>query len=99
LSGDFAGAAQAIALCSNAFPNEKAWAAAAHARLGESDLAADAYRGFLASVAEKWEGQSRPSHDAIHEWLFSILPITWKDGRRAFEADLRKAESLAFSLV
>jgi DNA-binding SARP family transcriptional activator len=95
LSGNYAGVTETVHLCPDEFLDKKAWAAAAHARLGEDELAVEAYRGFKDAVALKWEGEEPPSADTLHAWLLSALPITWPEGRNTFLSDLVKASELS----
>jgi DNA-binding SARP family transcriptional activator len=88
LSGDHAGALNCIALSPDIFPEQRAWAAAAHARLGEETHAAKAYGEFFEAVSANWEGERPVTPAAVQRWLFSSLPLVWNEGRKNFEADL-----------
>ncbi len=94
-AGDYAGAVQTIKQCPDMFLDKNAWAAAAHARLGENEEAIAAYNGFVEAVSAKWEGGDSPSTANLHAWLFNILPVVWKDGRRNLEADLLSVHKIS----
>jgi DNA-binding SARP family transcriptional activator/TolB-like protein len=94
LAGDYAGTVQTIKHCPDMFLDKNAWAAAAHARLGEKAEAIAAYSRFVEAVTAKWEGENLPTATNLHDWLFSILPVIWKEGRRNLESDFLNAHKL-----
>jgi DNA-binding SARP family transcriptional activator/Tfp pilus assembly protein PilF len=95
LSGDFSGTLDVVARCQDIFPETRAWAAAAHVRLGQEAEARKAFEGFLAAVRGRWEGASPPHWDDIHIWLYQALPIVWPEGKQALDQALIAAHALA----
>ncbi len=91
LSGDYRATVTEFEKCPDVFPDLAAWAAAAHARLGEKESAARAYRTFRALTAPKWEGEGALGETALEDWLLDVNPIVWADGRKSFVTGIRQA--------
>jgi DNA-binding SARP family transcriptional activator len=95
LSGDVAGTLDVVARCQDIFPETRAWAAAAHVRLGQEAEARTAFSGFLKAVKGRWEGAGTPRWDDIHTWLYKAVPIVWPEGKKALDDALLGARALA----
>jgi DNA-binding SARP family transcriptional activator len=94
LAGDFASAVKIFERSPDIFPDRKAWAAAAHARLGENDKSSDAYKQFRMTVNRLWEGASPPTSDELHQWmLYRSTPLVWKEGRDKLKEGLSLARA------
>jgi DNA-binding SARP family transcriptional activator/Tfp pilus assembly protein PilF len=92
LAGDFKTAAQIFERCPDAFPDRKAWAAAAHARLGEKEKSIEYYEDFREQVSRIWEGASPLTREELHHWmLFQSNPVVWKAGRASLKEGLELA--------
>lgn len=95
LSGDLAETIRLVALNPDVFPETLAWAAAAHAKLGNAEGAAAFYAKFLEQIAGMWEGDSRPPRwEELYAWLLRALPFGFETGRKEFESGLLQARSL-----
>lgn len=95
LAGDFASAVKILERSPDVFPDRKAWAAAAHARLGEKEKSIEAYKHFSDSVRLLWEGPSPPTSEELHHWmLFQSTPVVWKEGRESLRNGLFLSHSL-----
>lgn len=95
LSGDLKETIRLVSLNPDAFPDTLAWAAAAHAKLGNDAQARDACSKFIEQVESMWEGESSsPSWDSLYAWLMRTLPFGHEAGRKQFESGLLRAHSL-----
>lgn len=96
LSGDYAAAAETLKASKDTFPDRHAWAAAAHAMLGEKREAAQAYLQFSDLIAKLWEGPLPLTSEQLHHWmLFQSTPVTWDEGRDRLSEGLRLAKQFA----
>ncbi len=96
LAGDYAGAAETLIACGETFPDRSAWAAAAHAKLGESHEAAKAYVQFRDLIASLWEGPAQPTADQLRHWmLYQSTPVIWDEGRDRLNEGLQLAQQFA----
>ena len=96
LAGDYAGAAETLIACSETFPDRSAWAAAAHAMLGEGQQAAEAYVQFSGLIARLWEGPAPLTTEQLHHWmLYKSTPVIWDEGRNKLSEGLQLAQQFA----
>ena len=98
LAGDFPATVAEAAKCPDRLIDLMAWAAAAHAMLGEKEGAAEAYKAFCTLTAPRWEGGRTLSEDHLESWLFEANPVIWPDGRRSFEQGIKLARQFAAEL-
>lgn len=97
LSGDFAGTLEVVARCQDIFPETRAWAAAAHVSLAQTQQARGAFQGFLSAVRSRWVGSKPPRWEDIHAWLYTAVPLIWPAGRAALDEALLKARELSLA--
>lgn len=98
LSGDFQATVAEAAKCPDVFFDLMAWAAAAHAMLGEKMGAAEAYKTFCTLTAPRWEGGRTLSEDCLESWLVDANPVIWPEGRGSFEQGIKLARQFAVEI-
>jgi tetratricopeptide (TPR) repeat protein len=54
------------------------WVSAAHAQLGQLDIARSTLTRAVAAIKAAWHGQQPPSETDVHHWMMHINPIILK---------------------
>jgi DNA-binding SARP family transcriptional activator len=86
LARDFVGCIDAVNRAPDVFPDIQAWAASAHAHLGDLDSARAALDRFFVDVRKHWAGPPKPSEAMLVDWFVNIFPLR-KDADRRLLAD------------
>jgi DNA-binding SARP family transcriptional activator/TolB-like protein len=91
LSGDYAGALEAIDHARGLIKTLPAWRAAALFHLGEKVKASEQARRFLNGIRSFWVGSEAPSDEAITRWLLQAHPISIRSRWEVLRHGLRGA--------
>jgi DNA-binding SARP family transcriptional activator/TolB-like protein len=94
LRGDYSAAIASVSRCLDVMIETRAWQAAAYAMLEQDTLAAEAYKGFIASFTEKWTKPTPPEQGDIEDWLQMAIPVVSSEGRALFNTGFAKAREL-----
>jgi DNA-binding SARP family transcriptional activator len=76
ISGDYAGALEAMDHASGAIPIAPAWRAAALFHLGHPALAREEAQRFLNGIRSFWAGSCAPTDEAVTFWALQVHPIS-----------------------
>jgi TolB-like protein len=76
LSGEYAGALEAIDRAEEVPKTLPAWRAAALFHLGQSDMAREEAQRFLNGIRSFWVGSSAPTDEAVVRWALQAHPIS-----------------------
>ena len=91
LSGDYAGALDAIDRAQGVIKTLPAWRAAALFHLGEEVRASEQARRFLNGIRSFWVGSEAPSDEAITRWVLQAHPISIRSRWEVLRHGLRGA--------
>jgi tetratricopeptide (TPR) repeat protein len=91
LSGDYAGALEAIDLAQGVLKTLPAWRAAALFELGQTIEAREEVQRFLNGTRSFWVGSVAPSDEVITRWLLQAHPISMRSRWEALRNGLRGA--------
>jgi putative toxin-antitoxin system antitoxin component (TIGR02293 family) len=75
LSGDYAGALEALDRAHGVLKTLPAWRTAALFHLGQSDRAREEAQRFLIGIRSSWVGSSAPTDEAVVRWALEAHPI------------------------
>jgi tetratricopeptide (TPR) repeat protein len=76
LSGEYAGALEAIDRAEGVIKTLPAWRAAALFHLGQPDMAREEGQRFLNGIRSFWVGSSAPTDEAVVRWALQAHPIS-----------------------
>ncbi|SDS69563.1 BTAD domain-containing putative transcriptional regulator [Bradyrhizobium canariense] len=76
LSGEYAGALEAIDRAEGVIKTLPAWRAAALFHLGQLDMAREEAQRFLNGIRSFWIGSSAPTDEAVVRWTLEAHPIS-----------------------
>jgi DNA-binding SARP family transcriptional activator/TolB-like protein len=91
LSGEYAGALEAIDRAQGVVKILPAWRVAALFHLGQSDLAREEAQRFLNGIRSFWVGSSAPTDETVVRWVLQAHPISVKARWEALRDGLRGA--------
>jgi DNA-binding SARP family transcriptional activator len=91
LSGEYAGALEAIDRAQGAVKILPAWRVAALFHLGQSDMAREEAQRFLNGIRSFWVGSSAPTDEAVVRWALQAHPISVRARWEALRDGLRGA--------
>jgi DNA-binding SARP family transcriptional activator/tetratricopeptide (TPR) repeat protein len=91
LSGDYAGAIEAIDLAHGAIRILPAWRAAALFHLGQPAMAREEAQRFLNGIRSFWVGSSAPTDEAVARWALQAHPISIRSRWETLRDGLRGA--------
>jgi DNA-binding SARP family transcriptional activator len=82
LGRDFRACIEAVNRAPDLFPDIQAWAAAAHAHLGDGASARTALDRYLVDIRKRWAGPADPSDATLCDWVAEVFPIRHEADRR-----------------